>query len=634
MLDLGRSRMARVGNKSAPQRRRSSSLKSKPGNLREVLRQNPECEGKFNEAEKLARSLHDEQKYTPLPFFTRHGIDHCKKLEEFSNNIIWRSEHFVDHEFEPSPEEAMYLLSAIWLHDIGMMYTIFDGENSEDLKNEDYSNKIRDEHEQRTVRYIHKIWKEECTWSPNQKVLLGNICYFHRKRYPIAEFDPVAEKSSYEEYNDIRLAVLASLLRLVDGCHADQSRAPLALLGLYRSVGMSVSHALHWERAQLITSIEFDHENREIIIVANCPKPYKFFGGIFDLRKVVTIIQKDVVKELESVQSVLLPWSNLFFLNVTIQIRVVKSLEYLYKDQYFALWPYLLQDPRSSTEASAAFIQIVLFTLDLKEISWIEEIKAMSVEIKKLRSLDFMLINLCASIEAIIHQIDTSPDEIKINLRNHLKSFLASMEKNCDDIIPHALELIVPESILFVFGYSINIEKILREVSTKIKVIIVDCFEPIANGFLDTENTKMLNIIKDSGVDQKDIQFIQFYSFPHVLSNMAHHENKTLLLGTHGVLDSKDLLCKVGSELLARCAVDYNVQVVAFAEKSKFLSPDINEEERETINNSVTLEENKWHPKLAIYCVEPKMDVVPKKLIDILITEEGNISSEVNSERH
>jgi translation initiation factor 2B subunit (eIF-2B alpha/beta/delta family) len=593
-------------------------------NLRDILKNNPECEIKFHQAETLALSLFGEQRYTPLPYFTRHGIEHCEKLEFFVNQIIWRSETFSNNEFEPSPEESMYLLSSIWLHDIGMMYQIFDDEKPENLQDETYADQIREEHEQRTVRYIQKKWDMNCTWEKNDKLLLGNICYFHRKKHPIKEFDPVTEKSHYG-YKDIRLAVLAALLRLADGCHVDQSRAPLAILGLYRSVGMSVSHALHWERAQLITDIEFDHNNRQIVIVANCPQPHKYFGGSFDLRKVVDIIQRDIIKELESVQVVLLPWSNLFFLNVTIKTRILKSMEYCDKDQYFALWPYLLQDPRSSTEASAAFVQIVLFVLEVKDINWIFEIRKIIDEIRKLRPLDFMLINICVMIDAIINKQDVGEEQKKLLLKEYLISFQVTIEENCEKIIQFARELIQPGDVLFVFGYSINIEKVLREISAKIKLFVVDCYEPLVGGFLDNENNKLIDVVKETGIKSEDIQFIQLYSFPHVLSNLNNAHNKvTVLLGTHGVLENNDILCKVGSELLARAANDYGAQVVAFAEKMKFLHL-IDQKDRDAITDCSKEEKCITHPEFKVKCIEPKMDTVSHDLVQILITEEGNI---------
>lgn len=597
-----------------------------PTNLREVLHQNPDCETKFLEAERLALSLLNEDKYLALPYFTRHGIEHCKKLEDFANKIIWRSGEFSDNEFKPTSEEAMYLLSAIWLHDIGMMYLIFQKEKPGDLTDNIHVDTIREEHEQRTVRYLHEIWRLHCTWNENERLYLGNICYFHRKKHPIASFDPFVARSEYG-YDTIRLAVLASLLRLADGCHVDQSRAPMALMGLYRSVGMNVSHAMHWEKSRLITNIEFDHKKRKIELIANCPRPYEFYGGTFDLEKVISIIQEDVKNELESVQSVLLPWSNLFFLEIEIHPIRIKALDYCAKDQFFALWPYLLQNPRSSTEISATFIEIVIFCLETQGINWKEEIKAIIEETKKLRPLDFMVINLCKEIEIQLEQ-QTGDIEKRQSVENYLISFRENLKNHCQQIIPQTLELIKPEDVLFVFGYSMNIEKILKEISTHIQVIVIDCFEPEATPFLENENDKIIKSIIAAGLEKKDIRFIQIYSFPHVLSRLTKNKKDkkvTLLLGTHGVMEDQSLVCKVGSELLARTAKDYEARIIAFAEQYKFLSPKINDTARNLIKESLMQEEIKKHRGFDMDCIEPKMDIVAHELVDVLITETQNI---------
>ena len=57
--------------------------------------------------------------------------------------------------FDPTPEEAMYLLAGVWLHHLGMFYGIFDGENPNDIKkNPDLCAQLHREYEMRTVNHI------------------------------------------------------------------------------------------------------------------------------------------------------------------------------------------------------------------------------------------------------------------------------------------------------------------------------------------------------------------------------------------------------------------------------------------------------------------------------------------------
>ena len=65
-----------------------------------------------------------------IPFFTDHGPAHCHGVEDLLNRIIFPPELNPDDPrmLVPTPEEAMYLLAAAWVHDIGMIYGLFPGE--------------------------------------------------------------------------------------------------------------------------------------------------------------------------------------------------------------------------------------------------------------------------------------------------------------------------------------------------------------------------------------------------------------------------------------------------------------------------------------------------------------------------
>ena len=127
---------------------------------------------RFEEAEALAKRIFDpDSGRVPLPYFTEHGEEHCKYVEQYLSDIIWGEKEDSRFDFDPTPEEAMYLLSAAWLHDIGMMYGIFDGEVSEHLQDDATVASLREGHEHRTAKYIHEKWKKRdgCGWSDKEK---------------------------------------------------------------------------------------------------------------------------------------------------------------------------------------------------------------------------------------------------------------------------------------------------------------------------------------------------------------------------------------------------------------------------------------------------------------------------------
>ena len=147
------------------------------GYLRKILALSQDCQNKFDETEKLAYGIFKDPqgRYVPLPFFTPHGISHCQAVEGFMNEILSAGSD-LNKDFIPNSEEAMYLLSAARIHDIGMMYGIFSGEQASDIANNpDYCAKLRNEHEIRTTHHILNEWRLECHWNYEEKAILANI---------------------------------------------------------------------------------------------------------------------------------------------------------------------------------------------------------------------------------------------------------------------------------------------------------------------------------------------------------------------------------------------------------------------------------------------------------------------------
>lgn len=175
---------------------------------------NSEYKERFGEAEQLARSIMSEEgHHIPLPHFTKHDLSHCEAVERNLDQMIWGGGRLGQRDFDPTPEEALYLLSAAFLHDLGMWYGILDGEDINAPPDYERAETLRNEHEERTVTFIHEKWQMNCGWNDNQKARLSGVCAFHRRRHTISDFDPVSEIGDQQE--PIRLVVLAALLRMV-----------------------------------------------------------------------------------------------------------------------------------------------------------------------------------------------------------------------------------------------------------------------------------------------------------------------------------------------------------------------------------------------------------------------------------
>lgn len=597
-------------------------------NLKEILKK------RLDEVERLANGLFELKDCVPLPYFTPHDASHCDSIEKYLNQIIWGTEGqpvtLSEYDFMPTPEEAMYLLSAAWSHDIGMRYGIFEGEKPADLAGDTARvMRLREEHEMRTVKYIHEEWKL-FPWDDYQKNLLSVICKYHRRHHPISTFEPARRVSRYDG-RTIRLVVLAALLRLADACHEDQSRAPGCLMALYRSLGMPENARVHWERAKLIPAVHFDHTNRRIILTGCCLPKFDFGLGEFDLAEIIDIVREDVEEELHSVQQILLRYPNVYFGEVTAEIFPPSEIDE--EKQYLAVWPYLLEKPRGSTEAAAALAQ--MFLIAVKEgkktgnlgKAWQDNtLFPIMNKTQESRPVDFMIRNLCQGVKDILLK-PLSAAKLAKSLIKYLKGFLVEINQSCQKITEFAPDLIGANDVVVVHGYCRNIAEFLKTLKEKCgnTLYIAGYQEPFAKVQLGpSENQRMVTFADELGFDK--VRLVSLAALPQALEELKRKRTRCkVLLGTHGVLKTKGFLCKVGSCTIANTAKEFGAQVIAFAEERKFLTNGESEQEvasPEKLFSSDRMCER--HPTMIdTMCLTPEIDLVGKELVDLVLTEKG-----------
>jgi translation initiation factor 2B subunit (eIF-2B alpha/beta/delta family) len=611
--------------------------------LRDTVKLDDACTGKFDQAERLAKSIFEREDCVPLPYFTPHEASHCEAVEKYLDQIIWGRGEPGPYDFVPTPEEATYLLSSVWLHDIGMTYGIREGENPNDLTDYATVAELRRKHEVRTIRYIHEMWKWECTWSEEEKTLLTTVCAYHRRHREISTLEPVRIASKCDG-KPIRLVTLAALLRLADACHEDQSRAPGRLMQLYKSLGMPQEAANHWERAKVIAAVVFDHTNRAITLRGYCPPEFKLHSLIkFDLGEIVEIVRQDVEQELSSVQQVLLRYPNTYFGEVKSDIFRPVRLELDQEEQYMALWPYLLDNPSGSTEAAAALAQMLLLAVRVAQKTgkfgkpWRDNtFSPIMNKTRESRPFDFMVRNLCRGVENVLSglRFDARSAETSAEtLTKHLEDFLNGVSESCRRLAEFGPTLVRPGDVLVIHGYCRNIASFLESLKPECNnmLYIVDYQEPLGNVRLGpSQNRKMITFANNVGFSQ--VRFLTLPSLAQVLSELKRKGTPCkVLLGTHGVLESKALLCKVGSYMIVNTAKQFGAQVIAFAEETKFL---INGESDEDVASPEKIFSSekmcKRHPEMTdTMCLTPEVDLVPKELlvpkeiVDLVLTEKG-----------
>jgi len=599
--------------------------------LRKILALSPVCQDRFKEAEKLAYGIFNDPqgRYVPLPFFTAHGIEHCKAVDAFLDEFLSNGTD-PNKDFIPNPEEAMYLLAGAWVHDIGMMYGIFEGEQASDLANDrDLCARLRNEHEVRTARHLWHVWHLECRWTTDEKAFLANICHYHRRRHNIDDFAPKVIKGQITG-ESIRLEVIAALLRIADACHVDRSRVPGNLRSLYDSLGMPTDEVCFWGQPELISRVHFQHSDGKIVIESLVPEPIDFKRGKFDFEEIIELVRKDIAEEVKSVQTVLLPYTNTAFKEVTKEVNKLPGLDVKAPQWCLGVWPYFLKKSYSATEGVASLTRMLLFELEKTKNfgdPCRRRIRGMIQEVIRWRPYDVVVFKLQNEIEKILTQKQPG-SPVQERLKVYLRDFLKNICTKCNSMTERAMSLVKPEDVLFLYGYSINIVKFLEAIKQRHTVYVVDCRSPNAHLQFDPhENEQILEFLRKNGFED---HFIKMIELSQILDDLKRTKTpRKIILGTHSVLRQNDsdynLLCKKGSKGLCLIGKDGGAEIMAFAETNKFI--DI-ENERDV--ESVAIQGFSYHQENGSIGVASRlersgirMDVIPKSLIDYLITEEA-----------
>lgn len=222
--------------------------------LREILKSSDsDYYGRFQEIESSVISVMSNTRFF-FPTYTNHDFKHLNNVEDIINSML--TEEVKE---DLSYEEIFCLLSATWLHDIGMIPV-----NNE---KEEYDNKTPEERKQfaKNVRFEHNIrskcyienHKEELNLDDFESDIIGNICKGHRQ-VDLGKYEDVHSKTK------VRLASLSAILRLADECDVSHNReTTLSQEGVDEETLEE-----HYKIHELVRTPVFDHENKIVKIVA------------------------------------------------------------------------------------------------------------------------------------------------------------------------------------------------------------------------------------------------------------------------------------------------------------------------------------------------------------------------------
>lgn len=181
------------------------------------------------------------------PHFVDHGETHCKNIESLLFRII------PPHVTEKMTEyEVFLLLCGVWLHDIGLL-SKKSGENDK---------QVRETHHIRSRELVRKELPE-IELTEDERYIVGEIAFFHRKMEDIGDAKEVYEIQDGETVSKIRVRFLCALVRLADGCEIAHSRSSRKLLKI---ADIDDEAKFHHEAHLHVSAVDFDIISHEIAV--------------------------------------------------------------------------------------------------------------------------------------------------------------------------------------------------------------------------------------------------------------------------------------------------------------------------------------------------------------------------------
>jgi translation initiation factor 2B subunit (eIF-2B alpha/beta/delta family) len=562
--------------------------------LHEKLWQHEECSSRFWEAQQLSEYLFDLSipgRKLP-PFFNDHGLVHFQSVSNLLSQMIFGPDpqepgYSPDYAktllsglraFVHTPEEAMYLLSAAWLHDIGMVYGIFDNERVEG-PGIDWES-LRYGHEQRSSKYIQEHWWSNCHWSKDEKVYLSLLCHYHRRHHPLEEIQLVEIDGRFGQ--KVRLRELAALLRLADACHIQDSRTPVDLRNFFEALGLPAAARVHWGLPLLVHSVAFDHSSAKIVVNCIVPTRRQFGTAWIDFQPAVDRIVESVQRELNTVIPYLSQYSNLAFRLVE---HNTKSIAFVARDDRLQkLWPCMLSMVSSGSAAARMLAATLRAVVNSSQQVSEAEIKPILTEAVNIHPFNVPIRRLK---QTACEQLATTTDHRKFS--KWLDEYGNDLCESCNAVANEMAASIGPRDCLVIYGYSNAVMATLRAVSHRFKgIVIVVRYHRLGEEAAVRDETAI--ILQELSELKMAHQVVELASIPQVLEALKRTNKMVkVLVGTRGILDDGRALSFAGHRQIALAAQAIEVPVILVREAHKEANePEINQAIKEQLDGHLT----------------------------------------------
>jgi len=230
-----------------------------------------------------------------VDYYTLHGYQHC-------HNVLIKLNYLLINA-TLNPYELFYILSAVWLHDIGMIEY---PDNYDILKARKY-------HHITSVNYFknhfapeyieNKTLPGEFKFTNKDKSSICEIIRYHRRDENILEVEEFFDRDGIE--NRVFLRFLCAVFRIADGIELDNSRAPFFIYERNKE-SMPYLNKIFWEKHFPINSIipNMDKDKRglmeiEIKFSRSESADDRIHGS--DMVSILRQVKKDIKSEIDSV---------------------------------------------------------------------------------------------------------------------------------------------------------------------------------------------------------------------------------------------------------------------------------------------------------------------------------------------
>ena len=162
--------------------------------------------------------MHSDSKY--FRYFTNHGTPHSNNVFDLINQLLDNWE-LTQGEKKLTKYEYFLLAVCSWCHDLGMLK-----QKGDDFEDFGVVEQVRVNHAKRIIPYLDDNYLKMGLSDDVEKSIISKICFYHSSKENIDNIEETQSILFEKRPIEIRLKLIAALLRLADALDADKSRLP------------------------------------------------------------------------------------------------------------------------------------------------------------------------------------------------------------------------------------------------------------------------------------------------------------------------------------------------------------------------------------------------------------------------